>query len=142
MRWYYQASMVFMIFRMANAGTLPMIKRRTSDHSLRTAFVAPSSKNLGKKGRPRSLHIIRGGSVAPVNLATTLVPVAGVFITNAMTAAGLPAIRKARKEGTLGRLNALPFVMVLGNCVAWFVLLGMFFRECPALTTHCLICCV
>mmetsp|Transcript_13914 Transcript_13914/g.28500 ORF Transcript_13914/g.28500 Transcript_13914/m.28500 type:complete len:292 (+) Transcript_13914:154-1029(+) len=71
-----------------------------------------------KRANSPSFLTLRGGSIPPIVLRT-LVPMAGVFVCNIMTASGLPAIFNARKEESLGNLNPLPFIMLLGNCLAW-----------------------
>lgn len=64
---------------------------------------------------------LRGGSAAATALAVSVAPKLGTFLANAMFAAGLPTILRAREAGTLGNLNVAPFAMIVGNCAAWLI---------------------
>jgi len=48
-----------------------------------------------------------------------IAPTLGTVIANGMFLTGLPPIQAARKNGSMGSLNPIPFAMILANCVAW-----------------------
>lgn len=46
-------------------------------------------------------------------------PALGVFTGTFMSFAPFRAVLKASRDGSLGDLNATPFVFMLGNCCGW-----------------------
>jgi len=83
---------------------------------LATALAFQPSRRMALKTpvRPVVRH-----AVPTMSFATTTAPVIGALLTNGMYLAGVPAVQAARKKGSLGALNPLPFAMLLGNCVGW-----------------------
>jgi len=83
---------------------------------------APRSLAAVRPTRPRAAALrLRGGAsmITQEVLLTTVAPALGAVIANGMFLAPLAAVNKARKDGTLGDLNPLPFPAIIGNCVAW-----------------------
>mmetsp|Transcript_67763 Transcript_67763/g.153354 ORF Transcript_67763/g.153354 Transcript_67763/m.153354 type:complete len:324 (+) Transcript_67763:161-1132(+) len=78
------------------------------------ALVPRHKSQLEKRGCELSSSVALGGEAL-----TFFVPAAGAVLANAMVASGLPKIVKARRQGTLGYLNPLPFGLLLANCIAW-----------------------
>mmetsp|Transcript_68062 Transcript_68062/g.161359 ORF Transcript_68062/g.161359 Transcript_68062/m.161359 type:complete len:286 (+) Transcript_68062:23-880(+) len=68
---------------------------------------------------------LRGGAAAATAGMTTefalktVAPACGVLIANLMFLAPMQQVLKARKEGTLGDVNVLPYPAQMGNCGAW-----------------------
>ena len=74
---------------------------------------------------------LRGGGV---DFATTVAPAMGATIANAMFLSGFSAVQNARKTGSLGDLNPLPYPIMFGNCLGWLIysLLTKGATTCPS----------
>lgn len=57
--------------------------------------------------------------VSQHELMTTIVPSIGVVVGTLMFLSPLKAVLDMRRSGRLGELNAIPFPVVVANCVAW-----------------------
>jgi len=84
---------------------------------LATALAFRPSRRMATKTPVRPV-VVRHAAPT-MSFATTTAPAIGALLTNGMYLAGVPAVKAARKNGSLGALNPLPFAMVLGNCVGW-----------------------
>ena len=70
------------------------------------------------RGLPRPLAVRGGGSLADT-FTTRIAPTLGTVVANCMFLSGLPAVLGARRAGSLGDLNPVPWAFVLVNCLAW-----------------------
>lgn len=63
----------------------------------------------------RRVVAVKGGA----DFASTVAPSLGVALSNAMFLSAVPAVLEARKNGSLGDLNPVPWAFILANCIAW-----------------------
>ena len=101
--------------------TLPRLTPRASRGLPRSAAAftvsRPPSMLMSPLAPPLARALsVRGGAS---RLLEFYAPLAGTIVANLMFLAPVSAVLAARKDEALGEVNPVPFVSIIGNCVAW-----------------------
>ena len=92
---------------------------RPAASRVRAAITEEARDVVEEKNNKKALNLLMAGTGRRELLLTTVIPAVGACIATLMFLAPLADIQSARALGTLGAMNPIPLVAIVGNCAAW-----------------------
>ena len=127
--WYQVVAEILYFFRRMSVQALLLLACCSSSAALQLLPRLPShvparsnaveGSTLLLASRPEAARSCQPTMLTRELLLTKIAPFVGAVLANCMFLSPAKAVLKARAEGSLGELNALPFAVMIGNTAAW-----------------------